>query len=132
MLTAIDHIVLTVKNMDKTISFYCKILGMELCTFVPPGELERRHSLKFGQQKINLHYATTPYEPHAKNPVAGSVDICFLSDISIIQWQKTFAKHNITILAGPIQKTGATGNLVSIYIRDPDLNLIEIANRLLP
>ena len=116
--------------MDKTISFYCNILGMELCTFIPPGELESRNSLKFGKQKINLHYANTPYTPHAENPISGSADICFLSDIPIVQWQENFAKHDIIILEGPIQKTGATGNLMSLYIRDPDLNLIEIANKI--
>ena len=83
MLTSIDHIVLTASNMDKTISFYCDVLGMTLEEFTPSaGEVERK-SLKFGNQKINLHEAKSPYKPHANNPVPGAVDICFLSLIGL-------------------------------------------------
>ena len=77
MLTSIDHIVLTASDMDKTISFYCDVLGMTLEDFTPSEGGEARKSLKFGDQKINLHDEKSPYKPHAKNPVSGAVDICF-------------------------------------------------------
>ena len=130
MLIAIDHFVLTANDMDKTISFYCDILGMTLEEFTPSDGGEARKSLKFGNQKINLHRAKSPYKPHANNPVSGAVDICFLSSAKMEEWQSIFAENNIKIEDGPVQKTGATGPIISLYIRDPDLNLIEISNKL--
>ena len=130
MLTAIDHLVLTANDMDKTISFYCDVLGMTLECFTAFDGQKKRKSLKFGSQKINLHHAKSPYEPHAKNPVSGAVDICFLSCMPIEEWQVVFAKHNVRVEGGPVQKTGATGAILSIYVRDPDLNLIEISNKI--
>ncbi|MCH1465714.1 MAG: VOC family protein [Alphaproteobacteria bacterium] len=130
MLTSIDHFVLTAKDMDKTISFYCDVLGMTLEEFTPSDGGEARKSLKFGNQKINLHRAESPYKPHANNPVSGAVDICFLSSAKMEEWQSIFAENNIKIEDGPVQKTGATGPIISLYIRDPDLNLIEISNKL--
>ena len=130
MLTAIDHLVLTVSDMDKTISFYCDVLGMKLETFTSSNGQKKRKSLKFGHQKINLHHLKSPYQPHANNPVSGAVDICFLSSITIDEWQTIFSKHNISVESGPVQKTGATGPIVSLYVRDPDLNLIEISNKI--
>ena len=130
-LTSIDHIVLTASDMDKTISFYCDILGMELQELTPSGGLgEIRRSLKFGNQKINLHDERTPYKPHALNPVSGAVDICFLSSTPIETWKNIFSENNITIEDGPVQKTGAKGPIMSLYVRDPDLNLIEISNKI--
>ncbi|MBM09747.1 MAG: VOC family virulence protein [Magnetovibrio sp.] len=130
VLTSIDHIVLTASDMDQTISFYCDILGMKLQAYTPPGGGEIRRSLKFGVHKINLHDKRTPYKPHALNPVSGAVDICFLSSTPIEIWKKIFVKNNIEIEDGPIQKTGANGPIMSLYVRDPDLNLIEIANKI--
>ena len=130
MLTTIDHIVLTASDMDKTISFYCDVLGMKLENFTPSGGGETRRSLKFGNQKINLHSVGSPYKPHAQNPVSGAVDICFLSSTSIDEWQEIFSENNIEIEDGPVQKTGATGPIMSLYVRDPDLNLIEISNKI--
>ena len=129
MLTSIDHIVLTASDLEKTISFYCNILGMTLDEFSPSDGSGVRKSLKFGEQKINLHYANSPYKPHAVNPVSGAVDICFLSSTTIEEWQNIFSKNNIVIESGPTQKTGATGPIISIYVRDPDKNLIEISNK---
>ena len=130
MLTSIDHIVLTASDMDKTISFYCDVLGMTLEAFIPSDGGEARKSLKFGNQKINLHHAKIPYKPHANNPVSGAVDICFLSSTTIEEWQNIFSENNIEIEDGPVQKTGATGPIMSLYVRDPDLNLIEISNKI--
>jgi catechol 2,3-dioxygenase-like lactoylglutathione lyase family enzyme len=130
MLTSIDHFVLTANDMDKTISFYCDVLGMTLEEFTPSDGGEARKSLKFGNQKINLHRAKSPYKPHANNPVSGAVDICFLSSTKMEEWQNIFSENNVRIEDGPVQKTGATGPIVSLYIRDPDLNLIEISNKL--
>ena len=86
--------------------------------------------IKFGAQKINLHSATSPYKPHANMPMPGSADLCFLSDIAIADWMTKLKQHNITIIEGPVQRTGAMGSITSIYIRDPDGNLIEIANQI--
>ena len=130
MLTTIDHIVLTASDMNKTISFNCEILGMKLENFTPSGGGKTRRSLKFGNQKINLHCVESPYKPHAKNPVSGVVDICFLSSTPIDEWQEIFSENNIEIEDGPVQKTGATGPIMSLYVRDPDLNLIEISNKI--
>ncbi|MED5579618.1 MAG: VOC family protein [Nitrospinota bacterium] len=130
MLTSIDHIVLIANDMDKTISFYCDVLGMTLEDFTPSGGGEARKSLKFGDQKINLHHAKLPYKPHAHNPVSGAVDICFLSFTTIKEWENIFSKNNVVIEGGPIQKTGATGPIISLYVRDPDQNLIEISNKI--
>ena len=121
---------MTASDMDKTISFYCDVLGMTLEDFIPSDGGEARKSLKFGNQKINLHQAKSPYKPHANNPVSGAVDICFLSSITIGEWQNIFSEKNIEIEDGPVQKTGATSSIMSLYVRDPDLNLIEISNKI--
>ncbi len=99
MLISIDHIVLTVSNMDKTVSFYCDVLGMTLEEFTPSSGGRERKSLKFGNQKINLHEAKSPYKPHANNPVPGAVDICFLSSTTIGEWQIIFSENNISKLS---------------------------------
>ena len=130
MIKSIDHIVLTAQNIEQTITFYCDVLEMQLETFAPPDGSPARQALKFGNQKINLHDAKAPYVPHDKNPTSGDIDICFLSDLSIQEWIKRFGSHNIPIENGPVQKTGATGPLMSIYVRDPDGSLIEISNQI--
>tara|TARA_B110000977_G_C10932457_1_gene437652 strand:+ start:303 stop:713 length:411 start_codon:yes stop_codon:yes gene_type:complete len=124
----IDHIVMQAANVAATIAFYTEILGMIHHEFNPPTGGPVRQSLHFGSQKINLHDAAAPYVPHAENPVAGSVDLCFITAQSIADWQAHFAKHNVVIEVGPVNKTGANGPLLSLYIRDPDKNLIEISN----
>ena len=129
MITAIDHIVLTAADPDKTIVFYCDVLGMELQTFTPPDGSQARRALCFGNQKINIHEAGAPYVPHARNPVAGAVDICLMSDVPVADWHCRFADHGIAIEHGPVAKTGAMGPLWSVYVRDPDGNLIEISNQ---
>jgi len=130
MIKSIDHIVLTAQNIEQTITFYCDVLGMQLETFIPPDGSPARKALKFSDQKINLHDAKAPYIPHAENPTTGAIDICLLSDLPIQEWIKRFDLHNISIENGPVQKTGATGPLMSIYVRDPDGSLIEISNQI--
>ena len=130
MITSIDHIVLTASDLDKSIAFYCDVLGMTLEDFTTSDGGEVRKSLKFGNQKINLHHANSPYKPHANKPVSGAVDICLLSSTTIEEWQNIFTENNIEIEDGPVQRTGATGSIMSLYVRDPDLNLIEIYNKL--
>ena len=105
------------------------ILGMELHEFLSTTDNVKRKSLKFGTQKINLHEASKPFKPHAHNPLPGTMDICFLSEINVNDWIKIFDKFDIKIEDGPVIKTGANGTIKSIYVRDPDKNLIEISNQ---
>lgn len=128
MITSIDHIVMTVADPDATIAFYCDVLGMELQSFQPADGSPARRALCFGAQKINLHDAASPYVPHAHAPQAGSVDLCFISAQPLSDWQTHLASHAVEIEQGPVRKTGANGALMSLYIRDPDGNLIEISN----
>ena len=87
----------------------------------------RRWALKFGQQKINLHEVGSEFDPKSAHPTAGSADLCFLTSTPLKDWIKHFSVHDIAILQGPIARTGATGPIHSIYIRDPDENLIEVS-----
>ena len=131
MSLSIDHIVLTVNNINESINFYSNILGMELKEFYSEFDQTYRKSLIFGSQKINLHDASSPYKPHAKYPLPGGFDICFLSKKPVSEWLTILKKNKIDIEDGPVQKTGATGPILSIYVRDPDENLIEISNLLI-
>ena len=130
MILNIDHIVLTINDMEKTNSFYSDVLGMTVKEFQPVGGGEMRKSLSFGNQKINLHHVKSPFKPHTKNPLSGTTNICFLSSTPLEKWESIFLKHGIEIEDGPVKKTGATGPTMSLYIRDPDKNLIEISNKL--
>ena len=127
-ISSIDHIVMTVANMSKTIDFYCSVLGTTVVKFVPPTGGPARKSLHFGKQKINLHDAASPYVPHARVPQAGSSDLCFITSNSLDDWQRHLANHGVVVEEGPVCKTGANGTLMSLYIRDPEGNLIEISN----
>lgn len=131
MILSIDHIVITVSDMKKTIHFYSDILGMEINQFYSKSDNTYRKSLKFGKQKINLHDASNPYKPNAEVALPGTLDICFLTDEPLSHWIKIFNKNNVTIESGPILKTGAIGPIESIYVRDPDKNLIEISNQII-
>ena len=130
MITSIDHIVLTSRSIHKTIFFYCDILGMKLEENIDEYKGKKRIYLKFGNQKINVHSEKKPFIPHAKNPISGAVDVCFLSSLPIKDWIKTLTKNKIEVEIGPVQREGATGKLKSIYLRDPDMNLIEISNKI--
>ena len=123
---ALDHLVLTVSNIPETVRFYTQVLGMrgEQFTVADGG---RRWALKYGQQKINLHQHKREFDPKAKSPTPGSADLCFLTDTSMDEWLLHLAVHQVDIEEGPVARTGATGPITSIYVRDPDQNLIEVS-----
>jgi len=125
MISYIDHLVLTTRELDKCIYFYTEILGMELLSFG-----EGRKALTFGNQKINIHEYGHEIEPKAHLPVPGSLDICLISEKSISDVESILEQYSIDIEVGPVKRTGAQGDIMSVYIRDPDLNLIEISNYL--
>ena len=126
----IDHVVITVFDINKSVHFYSNILGMELQEFLSSTDNTKRKSLKFGRQKINLHEVSKPFKPHANKPLPGTMDICFISEINVNDWIKIFDNFDIKIEDGPVKKTGANGPIRSIYIRDLDKNLIEISNQI--
>ena len=130
-LEKIDHVVITVKDLNKTIDFYTNILGMKLEEFSSSLNNDQiRYAVSFGSQKINIHEEKKPIKPNALNPSSGSMDMCFISKNKINDWVHHLVKKEINIEIGPEKKTGALGPILSIYIRDPDFNLIEISNQL--
>jgi catechol 2,3-dioxygenase-like lactoylglutathione lyase family enzyme len=122
-LDRLDHLVLTVRNIDTTCSFYANVLGMEIVIFE-----NGRKALTFGSQKINLHEAGKELEPKAYRPTPGSADLCFTTTAPIEEVIRRLALSKVRILEGPIKRTGALGQMISVYFRDPDLNLIEVSN----
>ena len=122
----LDHLVLTVMDVEKTCAFYCGVLGMKRMTFS-----EGRTALHFGHQKINLHAFDWDYYLKAKTPIPGSADLCFIVDIAVDEWATELAEKEIQLIEGPVKRTGAAGPLRSIYFRDPDGNLIELSNALI-
>ncbi|MHC0051903.1 VOC family protein [Actibacterium sp. D379-3] len=126
-LTSLDHLVLTVANIAHTVAFYEQVLGMEVREF-HPADGSTRTALIFGSQKINLHPAGLEFDPKARHATPGSADLCFLSDTPLARWQTHLAGWGIVVEEGPVVRTGAMGPILSIYLRDPDGNLIEIAN----
>jgi catechol 2,3-dioxygenase-like lactoylglutathione lyase family enzyme len=124
----LDHLVLTVMDIRRTVQFYEDVLGMQSEQFTP-ADGSVRTALKFGAQKINLHSAANPFAPHAEVAMPGSADLCFLSDDSPDVWAAHFATKGVTVEEGPVVRTGATGPIMSLYVRDPDGNLIEIGFR---
>ena len=118
----IDHFVLTVEDIDRTCSFYRNVMGMAVETFE-----DRRTSLHFGSQKINLHKAGAEFEPKAERPVPGSGDLCFIAVGPLDEVVAHLERLSIPIIEGPVRRTGATGPIRSVYFRDPDGNLIEVA-----
>jgi catechol 2,3-dioxygenase-like lactoylglutathione lyase family enzyme len=125
-LSALDHLVLTVSDIDTTIAFYTDTLGMRYETF-RSGDGSTRHALTFGRQKLNLHRKGSETEPKSAHPQPGSADLCFLTPTSLDHWHRHLMESGVMIEQGPVDRTGATGPITSIYIRDPDGNLIEIA-----
>ena len=123
LVRAIDHFVLTVADIEATIAFYTRALGMEAETFAGG-----RRALRFGAQKINLHQAGAEFEPKAAWPVPGSADFCLLSDRPVAEIAAHLMREGVEVIDGPVTRTGATGPLLSIYFRDPDGNLVEVAN----
>ncbi len=122
-ITRLDHLVLTVKNIDVTCDFYSRVLGMEVVTFG-----EGRKALTFGNQKINLHEAGQEFKPKAQHATPGSADLCFITEKPINGVHAHLDSQEVAIVEGPVDRTGATGPIRSIYFRDPDMNLIEVSN----
>jgi len=120
---SLDHFVLTVKSIEKSLKFYCHVLGMQEINFG-----ENRKAVAFGKQKINFHESRTEFEPKAAKPTPGSANLCFIATLSIKEIILWFKEQNIPLVEGPVERTGAKGKILSIYIRDPDNNLIKISN----
>lgn len=127
MIDHLDHLVLTTARQEACIDFYTRVLGMQLETFIggtPPVE---RRAFTFGHQKINLHVQGSEFEPKAHLPVPGALDLCFIAAIPLAQVMERLASHDWPVIEGPVVRTGATGKIRSVYVRDPDFNLIEIS-----
>ncbi|AGH87233.1 MULTISPECIES: VOC family protein [Ralstonia solanacearum species complex] len=122
MIDHLDHLVLTSTQPDATIDFYTRVLGMQLERFG-----EGRIAFRFGNQKINLHVRGQEFEPKAHLPVPGALDLCFIAAIPLDAVIERLAQADWPIVEGPVARTGATQRIRSVYVRDPDLNLIEIA-----
>ena len=121
----LDHLVLTVADIEISCQFYQSALNFEVITFG-----ENRKALQFGHQKINLHQVGKEFEPKAFHPTAGSADLCFIAETPLEEVIAYLQVQNIDIVEGPIERTGAIGKILSVYLRDPDQNLIEISNYL--
>jgi catechol 2,3-dioxygenase-like lactoylglutathione lyase family enzyme len=127
MIDHLDHLVLTTARREACVDFYTRVLGMQLESFIggtPPVE---RHAFKFGNQKINLHVQGSEFEPKAHLPVPGALDLCFIASIPLEQVVERLRAANWPIVEGPVMRTGATQKIRSVYVRDPDFNLIEIS-----
>jgi len=127
MIDHLDHLVLTTARRDACVDFYTRVLGMKLESFVggtPPVE---RHAFRFGNQKINLHVQGAEFEPKAHLPVPGALDLCFIASIPLADVVQRLESNDWPIVEGPVTRTGATGRIRSVYVRDPDFNLIEIS-----
>ena len=122
-LDRLDHLVLTVADIKRTIAFYTGVLGMQEVTF------GTRKALRFGNQQINLHERGHEFEPKAASPTPGSGDLCFLTSLPLEQVTRELERAQVRIELGPVERSGAAGALRSVYLRDPDGNLLEISNR---
>lgn len=122
MISHLDHLVLTCTDLDATKHFYTEVMGMRLETFGAG-----RIAFTFGHQKINLHQRGAEFEPKAHLPVPGALDLCFIASVPLDQVIAHLDKWDWPIVEGPVERTGATGKIRSVYVRDPDLNLIEIS-----
>ena len=126
LINHLDHLVITVADSDRTVAFYRDVLGMDVEMFG-----NGRLAIRIGQnQKINIHVAGQEISPHAKAPTTGSADLCFIALMPITDIVEGLAKQEVPIELGPVMRTGALGALLSIYLRDPDNNLIEVANQM--
>ena len=121
----LDHLVLTVADIDATVDFYTRVLGMRAVTFGTG-----RTALAFGHSKINLHQAGREFEPKAQRPAPGSADLCLIAADPLEQVIEELAAHGVPVEEGPVERTGATGPIRSVYFRDPVRNLIEVSNYL--
>ena len=127
MIDHLDHLVLTTARREACVDFYTRVLGMQLESFIggtPPVE---RQAFKFGNQKINLHVQGREFEPKAHLPVPGALDLCFIAAMPLEQVMEQLRAAAWPIVEGPVMRTGATQKIRSVYVRDPDFNLIEIS-----
>jgi len=127
MIDHLDHLVLTTSSPQACIDFYTRVLGMQLESFVGGTPPVTRQAFKFGNQKINLHVKGSEFEPKAHLPVPGALDLCFIASIPLDQVIRQLEDARWPIVEGPVMRTGATQKIRSVYVRDPDLNLIEIS-----
>ncbi len=118
----LDHLVLTVRDVDATCEFYARVLGMQAITFG-----EGRRALRFGRQKFNLHQAGAEFKPNARTSTPGSADFCLITTTPLARVIAHLEHCGVEVLAGPVAKTGATGAIESVYFRDPDDNLVEVS-----
>jgi catechol 2,3-dioxygenase-like lactoylglutathione lyase family enzyme len=125
MIDHIDHVVLTTRDLTSCLRFYTEILGMKLEKFQTP--TETRIALKFGNQKINVHEWGREFAPRAHVAAPGTLDLCFISAVPLEKVMEKLKQENVRIIEGPVLKTGATSKIRSVYVRDPDLNLVEIS-----
>ncbi len=127
MIDHLDHLVLTTCDEAACIDFYTRVLGMQLESFVGGTPPVQRRAFKFGHQKINLHVRGREFEPKAHLPVPGALDLCFIASVPLEEVMARVTQADWPIVEGPVMRTGATQKIRSIYLRDPDLNLIEIS-----
>jgi catechol 2,3-dioxygenase-like lactoylglutathione lyase family enzyme len=118
----LDHLVLTVADVETTVDFYARVLGMRPVTFG-----DNRRAVAFGDQKINLHPVSEPIDPKAEHPTPGSADLCFITEQPIENVVARLGEHGVEVDEGPVERTGALGPMTSVYFRDPDRNLIEVS-----
>jgi catechol 2,3-dioxygenase-like lactoylglutathione lyase family enzyme len=129
MIDHLDHLVLTTGHEAACLDFYTRVLGMTLESFVGGTPPVTRQAFKFGPQKINLHVKGSEFEPKAHLPVPGALDLCFIASVPLQQVIDKLKRESWPIIEGPVLRTGATCKIRSVYVRDPDLNLIEISER---
>ena len=127
MINHLDHLVLTTFNEAACVDFYTRVLGMSLESFVGGKPPVSRKAFKFGDQKINMHVRGKEFDPKAHLPVPGALDLCFIANVPLDQVIAKLTHENWPIIEGPVIRTGATQKIRSVYVRDPDLNLIEIS-----
>ena len=127
MIDHLDHLVLTTANEKDCIDFYTRVLGMQLDSFFAGNPTVERKAFMFGNQKINLRFKGKEFEPKADLPTPGSLDLCFIADRPLIEVIDKLEKEQWPIIEGPVIRTGATSKINSVYLRDPDKNLIEIS-----
>ena len=127
MIASLDHLVLTTAHEAECIRFYTEVLGMRLDTFVGATSSVTRKAFCFGSQKINLHVKGREFEPKAHTPMPGALDLCFIATVPLDEVVVRLNALGIDIVEGPVPRTGATSKIRSVYVRDPDLNLIEVA-----
>ncbi len=125
MIDHIDHVVLTTRDLPSCLKFYAEILGMKLEKFQTP--TETRIALRFGNQKINVHEWGREFTPRAHVAAPGTLDLCFIASLPLEEVMKKLEQNQVRIIDGPVMKTGAMSKIRSVYVRDPDLNLVEIS-----